>query len=282
MAIAAMVLVVVAYAANFIAVRYSVQNGLTALDLAALRFGVAGLLLTPTFFRLGLRDLGGIGWLKGATLACLAGAPYMLLFFFGLSRAPASHGSVLNPGVVPSVVFLAMLALGRQSFSAARAVSLGLIVIGVVLVTRTSFSGDRSILIGDLLLLTSGISWGLFAVGVRIWDVTPIQSAAVVSVLSLMYLPFYLAFWYHGTSASIGHLVGQAIYQGVINSIVALYLVTYAVRKIGAQMTALFTPLIPVLTTLMAIPLLGEIPTTTQWMGIGIVVFGMISASMSQ
>jgi len=275
----AMVLVVSVYAANFVAVRYSVQHGLTSFDLAALRFGAAGLLLLPYLVSVGIRDLGGIGWRRGVVLASLAGAPYAVVFFIGLSHAPAAHGAVLNPGLVPSVVFLVLVAQGVQTFSARRAVSLVLIVIGLVLVTRSSFSAGGDILFGDALLFATGISWGLFTVLLRTWEVRPLQAAAIVSVISMVYLPVYFAVWYHGVAASVPHMIAQAILQGVFNSAIAIFLLTFAVRRLGAQLTALFSPSVPVLTTLLAIPLLGEVPTSGQLAGVLIVFVGMLSAA---
>lgn len=271
------------YAANIVATRYSVLNGLSSLDLTALRYSVAGLVLLPYFYRLGLRDMGGIGWPKGVILSCLAGAPYMVVFFYGLSLAPAAHGAVLNPGIVPSVVFLGMVFLGRQPFSAARALSLMLIVLGLILVTRSSFSTEGRVLFGDVLLFMTGISWGLFTLLAKLWELRPMQAAAVVSVISLLYLPPYLAFHYGGFgSASLAHVGAQAMFQGLINSIGTLYLLTYAVRRLGAQLTALFSPLVPVLTALLAVPLLGETLTAAQWAGVSVVVLGMLSAASGE
>ena len=278
--VVAILFVMAIYAANFVVTRYSVLNGLTSFDLAALRFSVAGLLMLPYFYRLGLTDLGGIGWPRAILLSCLAGSPYMLVFFYGLSFAPASHGAVLNPGIVPSVVFLSMVFLGLQSFSLARAVSLMSIVLGVIFVTASSFSLQGSVLFGDLLLFSTGISWGIFTLLAKRWKLRPMQGTAIVSVISLLYVPLYLLFWYNGFgSVSVTHLVSQAIFQGLVLSIGTIYLVTYAVQRLGAQLTSLFSPLVPVLTTLIAVPLLGEIPTSLQWIGIILVVLGMVSAA---
>ena len=60
-------------------------------------------------------------------------------------------------------------------------------------------------------------------------------------------------------------------------SIGGLYLVMFAVRRLGAQLTALFSPLIPVMTTLLAVPLLAEIPTAAQWAGVALVAAGMVT-----
>lgn len=112
--VVAILFVMAIYAANFVVTRYSVLNGLTSFDLAALRFSVAGLLMLPYFYRLGLTDLGGIGWPRAILLSCLAGSPYMLVFFYGLSFAPASHGAVLNPGTLIAVPLLGEIPTSLQ------------------------------------------------------------------------------------------------------------------------------------------------------------------------
>ncbi|MBD2103945.1 DMT family transporter [Leptolyngbya sp. FACHB-261] len=149
--------------------------------------------------------------------------------------------------------------------------------------TASSFSLQGSVLFGDLLLLSTGISWGLFTLLTKLWELKPLQSTAIVSVISLFYLPPYLFFSYNGfESASIPHIISQAVFQGIILSIGTLYLVTYAVQNLGAQLTSLFSPLVPVLTTLIAIPLLGEIPTSAQGIGIVLIALGMLSAAIAR
>ena len=147
-----------------------------------------------------------------------------------------------------------------------------------MLVTGSSFSLRGPVLAGDALLFLTGVSWGLFTLFARVWDVQPLQSTTVISVLSMIYLPLYFAFFYRGfTSASILHVVSQAAFQGLGMSIAALYLVTFAVRRLGAQLTSLFSPLIPVMTTLLAVPLLAEVPTAVQWIGVALVAVGMVT-----
>lgn len=276
----AIISVVAIYSSNLVVTRYSVLNGLTALDLTALRYSVAGVVLLPYFFRLGVRDLGGLGWPKAIVLSCLAGAPYFVLFFYGLSFAPSAHAAVLNPSIVPSVVFVGTVLLRRERFSLVRGLSLALIVIGVVLVTGASFSEQGPVLLGDALLLCTGISWGLFTLLTKEWELRPMQAATIISVLSLAYLPPYFLFaCCHFDSASVSHVVLQAVFQGIINSIAALYLLTYAVRQLGVLMTSLFSPVVPVITTMLAIALLGEVPAAVQWAGLIIVVAGMLSSA---
>jgi enolase len=65
-AVAAMLAAAVIYGSNFALSRHATLNGLTAHDLAALRFGVAGFLLLPFFLWRGPATCTGIGWGRGA------------------------------------------------------------------------------------------------------------------------------------------------------------------------------------------------------------------------
>ena len=264
------------YAANFVTTRYSVTNGFSSAELVALRYLVAGTLLLPRFLRAGVRDAGGLGWLRALAILCLVGAPYMFVFNLGLAFAPAAHGAVLNPGVVPSVVFVATVALGRQRFAWRKVLALALIAAGLVLVTDASFSAGGRVLAGDALLFATGLSWGAFMVCTMLWNVRPLQAATTASVLSLPFALLYLVLSGGALpEVTLAHFLGQAVMQGLVLGIAALYLTAYAVRALGSQLAALFNPLVPLMTALIAVPLLGETPSASQWTGIVVVAAGM-------
>jgi len=270
------------YAANFVFTRFSLLEGLAPGDLVALRYAVSGALLLPWVASRGLRSLGGVGWTRGVVLACLAGAPYMLLFNGGLEFSPAAHGAVLNPGTVPIVVSIGVLLLGGPAISVPRAVSLVVIVPGLVLVTSASFSMQDSVLLGDLLLLASGISWGTFTVLLKRWSVRPLDAAAVVSVLSMVYLPIHFLFADTALgSVSLSHVMMQGMFQGIVMSVGTLYLIAFAIERLGAEHASLFSPLVPLMTLAVSIPILGEEPASRQWLGVLIVVAGMAGAAYS-
>ena len=278
--VAAMVLLVLLWALNFVTTRYSVLGGLSSFDMVALRFGVSGILCLPYFLRLGLKDLGGLGWKRGLALTCLAGSPYITVLYSALGLAPTSHGVVLNPGLVPSVVFLGTVCLGQRRLSMRALLSLALILVGLVLVTSSSFLLQGSILLGDALFLLSGVCWGLFTLLCRRWNASPMQVVAVISVISSVWLVPYLIFFYDGfPSVSLQHLLLQAAFQGILISIVTINLLVYAVKNLGAQNASLFNPLVPLVATLAAMPILGELPTSWQWLGIGLVCLGILGVA---
>ncbi len=266
------------YSTSFVVTRYSVHHGLTPYDLVALRYAVAGLILLPVFCRVELGNLNRLGWHRGLTLSLLAGAPYMILFIQGLKFAPASHGAVLINGLVPTVVFLNLVLLGHRRFSWKSLAPLIGILIGMVLVSSPSPASDPNVLLGDALFIVAGLSWGWFTLLTKHWKVPPSTCTAIISVISMfLYLPLYFLFFYKGfETASMSHILWQALFQGVVNSILTLYLFAYGIHILGAQMTALFNPMVPILSTFLAIPVLAEIPTPLQWIGVATVVSGML------
>lgn len=264
------------YAANFVISRYSVQESLSAYDLVLLRYLVAGVLLLPIVFRAGMSDLGGIGWKRGGILTLVAGFPYILLLIGGLHFAPVSHGSAINPGSIPIVVAVLTWAASGKAIPALRIFAFVLIAFGLYLVTGFGFSSDPNALLGDGLFLLSGICWGTYTFLVNRWVYPPLLVASVVAVGSLVLAPIGLLFFQQGiTSAPISQVAIQAFNQGILNAIVALYLFSYGVQQLGPKLASLYSPSIPVLATLMAIPFLGELPSLLQWGAMGLIVFGM-------
>src|SRR5262249_9722121 len=87
--------------------RLAVTTDLDAWDIAALRFGVAGVLLSPVVISRGLA-LDRLGWLGLGVIIAGNGAPYALVAASGLQFAPAYDQGALNPGCMP--VFAALIA----------------------------------------------------------------------------------------------------------------------------------------------------------------------------
>jgi drug/metabolite transporter (DMT)-like permease len=71
----------------------------------------------------------------------------------------------------------------------------------------------------------------------------------------------------------------HAFFQGVVVTIGSLLLYGHAVGTLGASEGAAFGALVPALSALLAIPLLGEWPTPADWIAIMLVSFGVYLAS---
>jgi drug/metabolite transporter (DMT)-like permease len=109
----------------------------------------------------------------------------------------------------------------------------------------------------------------------------PLHAAALVSTGSLViFLPVYLTVDGAGLArVPIADLAVQAVFQGVLVTIVSLLFYGRAVAILGASAGAAFGALVPALSALLAIPLLGEWPTHTGWTAIALISGGVYLAS---
>jgi len=263
--------------------RFAVTTSFDPWDVALLRYGAAGVLLLPVVVRRGLA-LDRLGWLGLAVLIAGAGAPYALVAAGALRLAPAAELSALNPGCIPLFVAAIAFAFVRETISLAQRTGLALIVAGAVLLIITNADAadwGASRTFGAMLALFAALMWAIFTVVMRRADLDPLHAAALVSVGSLaIYLPVYLA-WRGAALARIPltELAIQVVFQGVLVTIVSLLLYGRAVALLGAPHGAAFGALVPALTALIAIPLLGEWPHATDWLAIVLISAGVYLAS---
>jgi drug/metabolite transporter (DMT)-like permease len=251
---------------------------LDAWDVTALRFGVAGLVLLPLFFR---RRLNGLDLGRALLLACGAGAPYVLLTAGGLAFAPAGHMGVMTPSCMLLCSTLGSWLLLDDRLNRGRVLGVLTIFLGLVALGWDGLAnhGERTWL-GDAMFLLGGVFWASYTVASRAWRVDPLPTTAVVAVLSLVgYLPPY--FWFAGAKLAAApwrDVLIQGVFQGLISAVVALLFYTRAVTLLGAARGAVFAALTPSFSLLLAIPLLHEMPARLQLAGVVLVTAGMVFA----
>ena len=282
LAIVAMLAAMVIYGAGFPIGRFGTTHGLRPEDLVFLRFAIAGPIMLPFFIRRGVRTCMGLGWMKGVALVVTSGAPIALLMNTGLSMSPAAHGAALAPGTVTAVGVVYGIVAARMLPPRLTIVGLMLMVTGLAAVAMAgSATASPKVIVGDILFFATGLLWGFYPIMLLRWRVEPMTGAAIAAVLSMAYIPFYIA---AGPSPLLDVpwqvLLVQVVYQGLFSIIVGLWLWGWAARVLGPQ-AQLFPPLIPVLGTLMAIPTLGEWPGPVQSGGIALIVGGLTLSAFS-
>ena len=271
------------WASYSVLARLGVKAGLSPADMSLLRFAPGALLTLPLMWRWGWRDLAGIGWGRGLLLTLLAGPGFSLLFMTGFSLAPLAHGAVIAPSgqMLAGLGLSAWLArqpLSRESLFGAAFVLLGLVFMG----GDSLLHGEgRATLLGDLLFAVAGFCWGLFGTLSRRWQVDPLRVTVVVVVLSfLIFTPPYLVLADLGrlANAGVGMLTVQLLAQGLGAGLVAVLAYSRAAALLGSGRAAFFGAMVPGAASLLAIPVLGEVPTLLQVLGIVSVVCGLLIA----
>jgi drug/metabolite transporter (DMT)-like permease len=208
----------------------------------------------------------------------MSGAPMSLLQLVGVSYAPASHGATIGPGTVSLMSAIGGVLLFGAIITRQTIAGLVIVVVGLLSFAISSgTSGSRDILTGDALFLCMALLWGCYPLALQKWKVDALTATAILSVLSLSYLPFYWAFLPSGLSSQPLSLIAlHGFNQAVLNMIVGLWLWGWAARTIGAADTAKYPPMIPVVGTILAIPILDEWPVPLQVVAMILIVTGLL------
>jgi drug/metabolite transporter (DMT)-like permease len=260
--------------------RQSVADGISAADVTILRFAVASVLLLPLALRrMRPFPVGALGWRRALILTALAGAPYALVLVAGAAFAPALHASVIVPGLIPVMtVALAFAVLGERPRKR-RMLGLALVLAGIGAFGWQAFGSGRSLegaWIGDLFFVANAVMWSVFGLLARRWKTDAIDVTVATCLLSLLVLPvFALTMPIRLGAVAWPAIALQAVYQGALVGVGALFLYTKSVELLGAARATLFLPLNPVVTALAGVALLGEYPSAIEVAGMLLVIAGM-------
>jgi drug/metabolite transporter (DMT)-like permease len=279
--VAAALFAVSVWAAWIPITRLGVHSALSAWDVAALRFGVAGLALAPVL----LRRWREVPWRRVGPIAGVvigAGVPYVLFFGSGLKIANSGQGAVLGPGANSALVVLLSAFVLRERPSRVRAIGLGITLAGVALVILHDLALGGIRLGGFALVLLASSMWATYTVASRVLHLDPVVNAALVCVTNAaLYLPFWAASGglAHVAAAPAGDVWLQAIYQGLVTSVLALIAYAYAVHRLGPSIAASFTPLSPVMAAVIGWLLLHDTVDAATALGLAMVAAGVVVAT---
>ena len=272
--------VVVIWSGWVVISRLGVVQTLTIYDMVALRFAVATVAVAPFVVRFWPETLR---WWQILLIACGQGVPYLLLAFGGLQFAPASHAGTMMNGTLP--VFAA--ALGwyflKDQPGPWRIAGMLVILVGCGLISWDRQSGGvaTNAWIGHLMFLAGSLFVAVNLIGTKAWQLTPVQAMVCIPTVNLAwYAPVYLLVLPKTIHvAPWSEIVLQGAYQGLGPSVVAVLLFATAIRSVGPSTTAAMMAMVPGMTALFAIPLLGEWPSLTAWGGLALTTAGIVLAA---
>jgi len=261
--------------------RLGLRTSLTPWDITAIRFGVAGVIVLPYLIRKGLA-VDRLGFIGLAAILLGGGAPMVLVANAGLVFAPAAHAGALFPGVMPlQVAILAAFLLG-EVFTVTKRIGFVLILVGAIgIVWGAGGTIGSWQNVGHALFIVAGLLWAFYTVAIRNAQLEGLHAAAIAAAGALLtYVPVYGAVT--GMSllnAPWQDVVLQAFVQGLLTAVISLLLYGQAVSILGASSGAAFAALCPAMTALLGIPVVGERPSTIDWLAIILISIGVYFVS---
>jgi drug/metabolite transporter (DMT)-like permease len=269
------------WASWIVAVRLGIRTSLKPWDVTAIRFAVAGLILLPYLLKRGLA-VDRLGWAGLAAIMLGGGAPMVLVSYGGLLFAPAAHAASLYTALIPlCVAILAAVVLG-EAFTVAKRIGLVLIVAGVLgIVWGAGGTIGSQQNVGHAMFICAGVLWAGYVVALRKARLDGLHAAAVAAVGSLIiYVPVYAVIFGISLFDAPWHdLALQAFVHGLLVAVISFFCIGRAVSILGASNGSAFAALAPAITAILAIPLLGEWPATSDWIAMLLISGGVYIAS---
>lgn len=249
-----------------VATRAGLTGSFVPEELVALRFGVAALLFLP-YLVYRCRRIGRAVWLRGVPLALFQGAGMGALVIAGLQFAPANHQAALGPGVNAAwVALLGFVFFARQPSSRA-ALGAALCASGVLtLICWSSLELHAGVLAGDFMFIAASALGALYLLRLQSWGIGALPGAAIVSVYSaLVVVPYYLwAAPAKPAPIAPAELLWQVLWQGVLIGCVSLVALNHAIARLGAERSSILIAIVPVLSAILALVFLQEVPSTAE------------------
>jgi len=293
----AAVVTVLIWTSFIVVARASASLDLLPLDIAWLRIvGASAVLLPWSLWQVAHRpqgragsSLGGCSPLPGrltALVGLFGGLLYALLAYSGFFFAPAAHAAVLLPGSLPLwTTLLAMLFLAERP-GASRLLGLACILGGGLLVGGASlleaFNGS-AVWKGDLLFMSAALCWAAYSVLVRRHSLDPVQTTMAITAFAFFaYVPLYgLAAWLQWVPSRLlvapaGQMLFHALFQGLFSVVISGISFTLMIRHFGPVRSTMLTALVPGLSALGAVAVLGEPMHWNLLLGLALVTVGIV------
>ena len=294
----AAVVTVLIWTSFIVIARASASHTLLPLDIALMRIlGASCVLLPWAWWRMRPERARGerVGSLLGLSPLPLrttvqagffGGLLYAVLAYTGFFYAPAAHASVLMPGSLPLWTTLLAIWLLHEKIPAARALGLACIVLGDLLVGGMSllkaFEGGE-VWKGDLLFMCAASCWAAYTVTARRLGLDAVRATMAITAFAFVFFVpvFALATglgWLptHIPQASWGELLFQAAFQGGGSVVISGITFTQMVRHFGPVRTTMITALVPGLSALGAVAVLGEPMHWNLLAGLALVTGGIL------
>jgi drug/metabolite transporter (DMT)-like permease len=277
-----MVLVSLFWGGNFAISKFALQQ-ISPLSFSAIRFAVASGLLIAAARGLGAaRPIPRRTLLWLIILGLIGNTLYQFAFMTGL-RVTTATNSAMIVAFLPVIVVLLGALFGIERATPVMWLGVMLGSGGVALVVGAKgVSWSAASVGGDLLVLFATLCWAIYTVGVRRvgkgvdpMQITSITVAAGAAGLLLVGGPGLLR---EDWGAVTLKTWGAVAYATIFALVLAAPLFNRAVQGIGSGRTALYNCLTPLVAMAVAWVTLREVPTALQYLGVALVLGGVVLA----
>lgn len=271
------------WAGNFVVGR-AIRDDIPPMSLSFWRWVLAFVILLPFAYKLMRRDWSLYWqhrWLVLGT-AIIGVASFNTLIYAGLHSTTTTNALLLN-SCIPVLIVLFGAIFYRQRLHLGQMLGLCISLIGVLTII---LHGDLSRLLefsfnpGDILVFTAMVCWAFYTLWVKEIPAEINRTGLMGVQIALAVIALFpLWLWEMSTGAQVVWRTESILafaYVGILPSIVAYLLYTFAVARVGPVRAGLSIHLMPVFGVLLSATLLGEAVHTYHIIGIAAIAVGLI------
>ena len=257
--------------------KWGVSHSLSNLDIMLLRFGTATLIMLPYILKIGFKSVLEKFKMKTLIAGFACGTPYLWFSFIGMKSASTAHAGAIVNGSLPVFTVILMYIFTKNFPNIMQLIGIGFILLAnVFLLYGEDFIGMS---LSYAAFLAAGFSLSLYTVIAKNWEIKAKDILVVSPLLNCMVI---FPIWYFSesniASAPMNEIITQAAYQGVLVSVIALWLMSFSLKHITAYSFSFIMALVPINAALMAYAFLEEELTLSILLGItnctiGIIIF---------
>ncbi len=304
--IAAAVITILIWTSFIVVARFMALKGLTPLDIVLCRFVGAGLVLLPWGYWM-VRKMHATEQANGqkaqiwlgvsplprsstVLIGFFGGVAYAVLAYSAFVYAPAAHGSVLLPGMLPLSTALLSVWLLREHLSRGRMLGLAMIFGGALLVGGVSLfkaalglDGTSQVWRGDVLFVCASSCWAFYAVTCRKQALGAVPATIAVIVFCVItFIPAYALLVWTGVlhsklaTAPWGEIIFHAVWQGGGSVVISGITFTKMIQYFGPVRSTMLTAIVPGLSALGAVVFLNEPLYWNLIAGLALVTLGIV------
>jgi drug/metabolite transporter (DMT)-like permease len=202
------------------------------------------------------------------------------IFLNAIKHTSPANASLLF-ATTPALVLLVSVVKGVEKLTRLKAIGVAAAFCGILIVIfERGIEFHSDYMYGNLLMCISVVAWTLFTVNGRPlilkYGAFTVSAAAMI-LGAVIFLPFSIvsAVKFDYSILTPAHWAGL-LYLGLITSVAAYILWSFALGRIEASKASIFSNLQPVMTTILAFIFLGQVVTPTFVIGGTIALSGVV------
>lgn len=275
-----LLLMTILFGLTFISVKAALQ-GLGVFQLVFGRYAIAFLALTLIFrknlrrFRLERRD-----WKNFLLLTAVEPVGYFIFETFGLRyTSPAGASLIIATIPIFSLVFAGFILNEKPAWPGIAGVMICFAGVYFIVRLQETNALAPAPLLGNSLVLLAAMSAGFYNCFARklSFNHAPLTITYYQTLVgATVFLPLALGEYFRGDSFDLNWAIaGHVLYLALGGSVLAYFLLNYALSRLEAAKVAVFSNLIPVVTIAASYLFFGEVLQPMQFVGAALVIGGI-------